>query len=460
MTPAHFKVVHLLQQGRNDVAEHVARELLSKNMEDALAWVYLGQALMGQQKLAAAEEAARKAVSCDPDSDGGYYLLAGILLERDQDKDALVAARDAIRQDPEDSLNYAIAARALNELSRYEEAVEMAQAGLAQDGGCDSCLFHLSQARSFLGHHKEADEVTKMLLEDDPEDATNHTARGYHLLLAGRPIEARQHFLEALRLNPLNGDARYGLAQALTNRNPLLRFALKITLLFERWGWKAIVGGFVILMLVAQLPTWTKEMPGATLPVSLIIAATALTGTLLLGYRSLSSLLLLTHRETRLVVTADERKAALWCLPFFAMQGYLLFNWFHTGVVTGALTRMPDHLFAWALLPSLVWEVFDSRQYPVRWKMAGLVALCSGVMVYTTVQQRIRAQAFLKQVITMKDTNPAATREERAAKLMAVITPVLEHRQKSRRLDLAVMLVCLFGSNIRTFLEGRTADPD
>lgn len=241
MSGSHLRLMHLLQHGRHAELETAARTVLAADREDSLSWIYLGQALLGQQKLAPAGEAARKAISLSPESDGGYYLLALVLLERNQPEEALTAARDAVSLDPADSLNHALTARALNQLSRYTEAAAAAEAGLQAMAGCDSCLFQLSQAKSFLGHHEEADQVTRALLADDPEDATNHCARGYHLLLAGHPSQARQHFLEALRLQPNNPDAHHGLAQSLTNRNAVFRLGLKVMLHFKHRGWKGFL---------------------------------------------------------------------------------------------------------------------------------------------------------------------------------------------------------------------------
>lgn len=460
MDPAYLRIFPLLEKGHHQEAEAMLRKILAANPEDGKAWQLLGRALLGQQKLVAAEEAARKTITLEPESDHGYYLLATILLDREQDKAALHAAEEAIRRDPEDSLNYALGARVLNSLSRYAEAAAMAEAGLAQDGSCDGCFFQLSQARLLLGDHEASDEVTQMLLEDNPEDAANHNARGYHLLLAGGPVAAREHFLEALRLDPMNSDARYGLSQALSARNPLLRLALKATLLFDRWGLKAILGGVALLLLISKLPKWTKDIPGAALPVSLLLAVTVLTGVLLIGYRSLSTFLLLAHRETRLVVTADERRAAIWGLPFFAMQGYVIFNWFHGGVITGSLTRFPDHLFAWTLLPTLVWEIFDSRMPPVRWKLAGLTVVCTAVMTFITLDQRRQATAFLQTITAISKEVPKPGKTQIAERMAAALKPVIQHRQRWGKFELAILVICGFSSNIRQFLEGRTPDSE
>ncbi len=459
MTGTHLRLIHLLQRGRHAELETAARELLGKDMEDSVSWIYLGQALMGQQKLAAAEDAARKAISTSPDSDGGHYLLALVLLERNQPKEALMAAREAIRQDPEDSLNYALAARALNQLSRYEEAVEIATAGLSENGGCDSCLFQLSQANSFLGRHDEADAVTRTLLEDDPEDSSNHCARGYHFLLAGNPSAARQHFLEALRLQPNSGDARYGLAQSLTNRNPLFRLVLKFTVLCDRWGWKALVGGVVGFMVLLELPKLTKDIPGAALPVSILLAAGAFFMVLVVCHRTFSTLLLLAHRETRTVVSKDERKATLWCLPLLVMILYAFVTWFYMGSRTGSLTRFPGQLFTWSLLTCLVWETFDATKAWVRRRLAWLTLIAAAAITATTVISTIRAQQFGRQLAAAILRPAAPDKEILKTELKQLLAPQLKLNQRIRLVELAVLLLCAFSDNIRQFLERRAPDP-
>lgn len=460
MTPSILRLVHLLQRGRHVELEAAARELLAQNVEDSTAWIYLGQALLGQQKLGAAEEAARKAIAASPESDGGSYLLALVLLERNQPKDALVAACGAIRQDPEDSLNYALAARALNQLRRYEEAVETTTAGLSENGGCDSCLFQLSQANSFLGRHDEADAVTRTLLADDPEDSSNHCARGHHLLLTGNPPAARQHFMEALRLQPDNGDARYGLAQSLTNRNPLFRLVLRFTVLCDRWGWKALVGGVAGYLLLMELPRRTKDIPWAALPVSILLAAGAFFMVLVVCHRTFSSLMLLVHLETRTVVSKDERKATLWCVPLLLMMLLAFVSWFHLGSRTGSLTRFPIQPFTWALLTSLVWEMFDATHLWVRRRLAWITLTATAAIAMTTVIQTIRAGRFAKELVTVLIRPGSPDKDTLNAELKRVMAPQLQLNQRIRLVEIAVLLLCTFSENIRQFLERRAPDPD
>ncbi|MES2705345.1 MAG: CDC27 family protein [Verrucomicrobiota bacterium] len=460
MISLHLRLGSLLQRGQHVELEAAARELLGHNMEDSTAWTYLCHALLGQQKLAAAEEAARRVQATEPESDSGSYLLALVLLERNQPKEALLAAREAIRQDPQDSVNYAIAARSLNQLSRYPEAEKMAGAGLAENGGCDSCLFQLSQAQSMLGRHDEADEVTRTLLADDPEDASNHSARGFHLLLAGDPVAARGHFLEALRLRPNSSDARDGLAQSLTNRNPLFRLVLKFSVLCDRWGWKALVvviGGFMLLL---ELPKRTKGIPWASIPVSVLLAAGALFMVLVICHRSFSTLMLLAHRETRFVVSRDERRAALWCLPLLGMTGVTFFFWFYAASRTGALTRFPGQLFVWPLLTTLVWEIFDAIRPWVRRRLAWITGFAVAAMMTTSVLSILLGRSFGKDLAAVLLEKPASTKELRRAKLQEVLAPNLKFFERIRLLEMSVILLCAFSENVRQFLERRAPDPE
>ncbi len=460
MAPSILHLVHLLQSGRHVELESAARGLLARDMEDSTAWIYLGQALLGQQKLGAAEEAARKAIATSPESDGGTYLLALILLERNQPKEALAAARGAIRQDPADSLNYALAARALNLLSRYEEAVETATAGLSENGGCDSCLFQLSQANYFLGRDAEADAVTRSVLAADPEDSANHCARGYHLLFAGNPAAARQHFLEALRLQPNSGDARYGLAQSLTNRHPLFRILLKFAVLCDRWGWKALLGGVAGFLLLTELPKLTKDIPGAAFPVSFLLAAGAFFMVLVVCHRTFSSLMLLAHRETRAVVSKAERKATLWCLPLLLMVVIAFAGWFYVGSRTGSLTRFPGQLFTWALLTHLVWETFDATHLWVRRRLAWITLTATAAIAVTTVIQTIRAERFAKDLVAVIKRPTTSDKDALKAELKRVMAPQQQLNQRVRLVEIAVLLLCTFSENIRQWLERRAPDPD
>ena len=422
----HLRLAHLLQHGRHEALEDAARQMLALASDDSLAWFFLGQSLLAQQKLATAEEAARKSITQDPESDRGFYLLTLVLLEKNLPREALAAALAAIRHDEGNSVNYAMAARALNQLSRYPEAAKTASTGLQANPRCDGCLFQLSQAKSFLGEHEEADAVTRALLAEDPEDAANHSARGYHLLSAGKPLEALGHFLEALRLEPNDADARSGLTQALTNRNFFCRYIQKFTLFCDRSGWKAVLGGlglFLLLPKVFQPASQAFAWPAITS--SLLLASAAAVFLLVICYRSLAFLLQLTHRHTRVALPQRERKAASWCLPPLLAAGWQAAHWIHQGTLTGALTLWPSGMLLWALLTCQIWETFDAEKARVRRRMAWICILSATLILFIHM--------------------PGSTGK----------TPVLLSTKAILILESTVILLCVFSKQIRQFLEKR-----
>jgi tetratricopeptide (TPR) repeat protein len=82
-----------------------------------------------------------------------------------------------------------------------------------------------------LGRKQEAEAVIAQALMLGPNNDFTHTAQGWRLLQKHKPKAARDHFLEALRINPQNRWARSGLASArAASRSYLLVFLLSVAL--------------------------------------------------------------------------------------------------------------------------------------------------------------------------------------------------------------------------------------
>src|SRR5437868_3516808 len=82
------------------------------------------------------------------------------------------------------------------------DALEKANAGLAVNAQDLTCLNARSQALFRLKDKTAAYDTIKEALNVDPDDDFTHTNFGWHFMEAGKHKKAREHFRQALRINP------------------------------------------------------------------------------------------------------------------------------------------------------------------------------------------------------------------------------------------------------------------
>jgi len=86
-------------------------------------------------------------------------------------------------------------------------------------------------------------------LKRSPEDDSAHTGAGWQALMAADYRKANEHFLEALRLNPMNERARMGLIESYRARSRIYRLQLRFANFMNRFSGgqqtAILIGGFI-----------------------------------------------------------------------------------------------------------------------------------------------------------------------------------------------------------------------
>jgi protein O-mannosyl-transferase len=150
------------------------------------AWVAhynLGLAYSSSAPVARAEEHFRKAIMLKP-ADSRAYMGLGVLLLRS---------------------------------GRAEDALEQLNGALWVKPGDPELLYDAGMAYAALKRFDQAEKCFRRALAADPNLVNAHMGYGAVLALGGRQAEARQQFLDVLRLDPANATARRNL-DALTSR--------------------------------------------------------------------------------------------------------------------------------------------------------------------------------------------------------------------------------------------------
>lgn len=206
---------HLLAVRRPAEAEQVIRRHLTQQPRHAFAHALLGLALLRQARLPEAREAVLTALGLEPQSNEAYYLLGLISQQQGYLPAALRAIGQALRLQPLSPKYLGTHAWFLNQQKLFARAREEAERGLALDAQHAECLVQRVEALHGLQDWAPLAEALQQLRRARPDHALTHRLLGREALRREEFGAAQEHFREALRLEPGNGQARLGAALAL-----------------------------------------------------------------------------------------------------------------------------------------------------------------------------------------------------------------------------------------------------
>lgn len=327
MSGHYHRALLLFNQDRFKEALTELQAAVAEDENDMFAHGLMAITLSSLDRHQQALQSARRAIEISPDSDYGHYSLARVYLDRSCVNEAFEAISTAVQIDPDDAMNHAWLARVEFERGNWNAAVVAADAGLELDAENDMCLHYRSMALKKLGRDDEARRDQETLLASDPNDPHTHAARGWTLLEEGKPEKAREHFLEALRLDPSIDYARVGLANALKAKHFIFGWALRGLLYLDRFRsrviWIFMIGFFVGLRFLDRI---AAANAGAVVPALLVKAVFFTLIVLIMVAQPLFGLILRLDRDGRRALSPDELRASNWhavCLLLALGMGLL-----------------------------------------------------------------------------------------------------------------------------------------
>ena len=322
----------LLQQSRPADAEREAGLALAQAPDPSHAHALLALSRLHQGKRDTALEAARSAIACAPDSPYAHYVLALVLHRSDRNRDALATLNDAIRLAPDDADLFTLQSSIHLSLGNWSESLRAAEQALALSPEHVDAANFRSMALVRLGRKTEAMETVDSALQRDPENAFSHANQGWNCLHRNDPASAREHFREALRLDPSLDYAREGMLEALKARNWLYRGVLAYFLWMGRLPakvqWGVILGAYFGSRVIANL---AAANPGQKILWWSVLGV--LYGFIYLTWTAqpMFNLFLRLDRFGRHVLSRDQTVASNWFGPFFAAAMAALVWFFVTG---------------------------------------------------------------------------------------------------------------------------------
>jgi tetratricopeptide (TPR) repeat protein len=150
------------------------------------------------------------ALTVDPEYAPAAALLSKLYYDTERYEEAVPLLEDFLSRnnDAPDALRAALAL--------HLEAVGNVDRAQAVLNDCSASSKEARAARTFVSLRgddmQSALDAAKLALEDDPRSAVNHNNYGIALLFAGRPVEARDAFSDALELNDRLPGALYNMA--------------------------------------------------------------------------------------------------------------------------------------------------------------------------------------------------------------------------------------------------------
>jgi tetratricopeptide (TPR) repeat protein len=445
----------LFERGKFKEAEALARQEIAKEPQDAFLHLDLAQILVRLDRPKEAEAFARTAIGLEPDQGVPHEVLAQVMLHSSNWKGAEDAVREAMALDGDDADRRAILARVALERSKYDACLEHSEAGLTTEPDHDACRFFRGIALGRLGRHAEADEESLGLLSDDPEDSTNHSARGWVLLERNQIADAKMHFQEALRIDPENEDAQEGLAHSIQRGNPFLGWLLRTIVAIERIPAMKLLLWVVLLGIVLPRFLQGEQMPDALRIVGKTIRSAMMSFfAVALAVHPLFGALLFVSREGRLALSERQAKAVRWSLLPLLAGLVFLGLWLFRGARSTPVAAI-------SLLCTAAW-IFRGLSHRHPWVsrrlliIAGFVGVCSLWFIFGPLWMM---KPYLEQVLAAAEAiksgqDPAAKQAlvGRLAEMFRVMNWTVVYP------GLGIYLATAWGGNIAEALARRAPD--
>jgi tetratricopeptide (TPR) repeat protein len=210
-------------------------EDLSEEPGNASALAMRAGCLLNLGRIRSADAEIKSALHIDPNLAYAHFVLSLIRAEQFRWRQAETSVREAIRLSPQPAYFQHLGEICFRK-SRYAECLGVLDQGLSLDPRDAPSLLLRSRCLNELGRFKEAKECLYLILQKDAENSSAHLALGKLKLQIGNAVDARDHLLEARRLNPVSRHDRSALAATYAYFVWPLRDLERFRNLFDAWS--------------------------------------------------------------------------------------------------------------------------------------------------------------------------------------------------------------------------------
>lgn len=245
------KAEHLLSQDRFGEAQNEIKNYLAAHPQDVEGLVILAQTHMGLGEDQKADQVVDDVLKLDASNPGILYLKGVTQARLGKRRTAMKFLDNALAFYPDMVEAHGAKSVIFFEEAKFEESLEAAKAGLEINPQDDLCLNQVSRALLKLGRTDQKIEADRQALRNNPMNPDTHATIGYGELENGNIKKAKEHFREALRLDPNNAFARQGMMHAIKSTNLYYRLFLKYIFwmqsLNSQTRWAVVIIGYLLI---------------------------------------------------------------------------------------------------------------------------------------------------------------------------------------------------------------------
>jgi serine/threonine protein kinase/Tfp pilus assembly protein PilF len=220
--PADFWINHFLalayireKPPQADEAARFASAALAAQPRSASAFLNLGIALTGQQKLPEAVAAFHKAIELQPDFSQAHYQLGKALWLHGKDAEAATAFRDALKLKPDFAQAHVGLGLVLTAQHQLPEAVQQLERAIHYQGKNAKAYVFLGNALLQQGEVRKAMERFRKARELDPKLANASYGLGRAFVQEGKMEAAADAYRQAIAVQFDHAGAHHNLGTAL-----------------------------------------------------------------------------------------------------------------------------------------------------------------------------------------------------------------------------------------------------
>lgn len=298
---------HLMNIHRFDAAIQELEQALVFDPENTEGLHYLSVARYNIEDYKGGLAVAQQLLGKMPDNPHSHYCAAINLEQLKRLDEAERHIREALSKDATDPDFYAVLSSIYMQRKMYDVALAFAETGLESDPEHIGCLNYRTACLTKLGRKDDTQKSVLETLAASPDNAYSHTNVGWSKLETGDHKAAKQHFAEALRLDPSLESARDGMLEALKANNFFYRYFLYYLFWMakktERNQWVVILGLYFGTQFIGR---YTADYPFLT-PVFYVLVAFAF---LTWVTQPLFNLILRFDSVARHALNQDERNAS------------------------------------------------------------------------------------------------------------------------------------------------------
>jgi len=305
------RVQLLLSQGRTEEAETQLSSYLQDDPTSEYGRYLMAFILYFKGKSRDSEQILLHLQSEDPENPSYLALLAEINLKEEEYAEAEYKTDQLLEMSPDEVQFHNLKSRLKFAQRYYDGALQYANSALTIDPENLEALNQKALLAGILGDQNVATNAVLEALEQNPEDPYTIANHGRQLLAEGKVNEALERLSEALRMNPTNNLARYGMQEALKSRFWPYRLFYKymqfMSRLTARGSWTVIIGAYIIYQIIYRVGQANEALAPFLMPIAYLLI-----GFFLLSWiiNPLMNLYLLTNPYGRLLLDDEEKKMA------------------------------------------------------------------------------------------------------------------------------------------------------